>query len=234
MEPSIIYENDNILVLNKPAGFIVNNADTTKGQRTIQNWLEDNFSFPIFSNPDLRAGIVHRLDKETSGVLIVAKKEDVMLSLQSEFKERKVSKKYLALVHGQLTPPSGVVAATVGRLPWNRRRFGVLPGGRDSETEYKTQAIYKNDSGIYSLVELSPKTGRTHQIRIHMKYLGHPVVADVFYAGRKTSRKDLKWCPRLFLHAYYLKIKIPEIGFKEFKAPLSPDLQGVLNNLQVV
>ncbi len=206
MEPTVIFQDDSIIVLNKPAGWIVNDANTTAGQPVLQTWLSQNFQFPISNDQNLRSGIVHRLDKETSGILLVAKTEDAFYELQRQFKDRIVKKTYVALVHGKMDPKVGEINATVGRLPWRRDRFGILPGGRESSTSYKVLGYYelpkeREHLKDYSLVEFYPKTGRTHQIRIHAKFLGHPLVSDEFYTGRKTSRADRKWCPHLYLYA---------------------------------
>lgn len=227
MEPKIIYEDDELFVIDKPAGWIVNEASTTKNQPVLQTWLRQ-FDYPLANDTDSRHGIVHRLDKETSGVMIVAKTKDSFEKLQAEFKNREVQKTYTALVHGPITE-EGKVEVPVGRLPWRRDRFGIVAGGRHSLTEYKPVKFYKGDRGGYSLVEFFPKTGRTHQIRIHCKYIGHAIVADEFYAGRKTARNDRKWCPRLFLHASNIKFIHPVSGeFVEFSVPLPDDLKNVL------
>ncbi len=222
--PEIIFEDDNLLVLNKPSGWVVNSAKTTGKNPVVQEWLKRD---------DLdRGGIVHRIDKETSGILLVAKTEKDMVELQRQFKERKVEKKYVALVHGRVGLGSGEILAPVGRLPWRRERFGVLPGGRSAETFYKVLKYYKKDKEMFTLVELAPKTGRTHQIRIHMKYLGHPLVGDDFYAGRKTARRDRAWCPRLFLHAAGISFDHPKSGKRvSFEADLPEDLRLVINKL---
>lgn len=229
MDPKILFEDDEILVLNKPSGWITNDAETTKDQPTVQAWLRRSFNFPIFEFENLRNGIVHRLDKETSGLLLVAKTVDAFEELQRQFKSREVEKTYTALAHGRLEPGEGKIEATVGRLPWRRDRFGVLPGGREATTEYKVLASYTWQDGEYSLVELKPKTGRTHQIRIHLKHIGHAIVADQFYAGRKTSRKDRKWCPRLFLHASGISFTHPKTKKSlTFKSELPSDLKQSL------
>lgn len=271
INPEIIYEDEFLLVLNKPSGWIVNKAASTLDQPVIQSWLSLNFSYPISQNSILRSGVVHRLDKETSGLLIVAKNKEIFEKLQGFFKERKIKKTYIALVHGEVKPEEGKINASVGRLPWNRRRFGILPGGREAETEYRVisyfykdkievidknnwikinNIIENNESGedldikgktvllrdeafkepknSYSLLCLNPKTGRTHQIRIHLKYLGFPIVGDSFYAGRKTSRQDRNWCPRLFLHAQTLSFIHPVTEkLLVFDAKLPSDLKDL-------
>jgi 23S rRNA pseudouridine1911/1915/1917 synthase len=231
MEPKIIYEDDDLMVLDKPPGWIVNDVYTSKKQPTVQAWLEKK-DYDIAGNKTLRSGIVHRLDKETSGVMIVAKNRDCFRDLQDQFKERLIKKKYLALLHGKLEPRVGEIDVPVGRLPWSKERFGVLPGGRGSQTKYKVLDHYLKDNEYYSYVEFYPRTGRTHQIRIHAKYLGKPIVSDEFYAGRKTSRKDKTWCPRLFLHARSIKFRHPGTLSKiELKASLPSDLNRVFKKL---
>lgn len=228
MEPQIIFEDEFFLILDKPAGMVVNRALSVKG-KTVQDWLEEN----LHHNQTYRSGIVHRLDKETSGLLIVAKTTQAFENLQSQFKSREVQKSYLALVHGPVEPKEGIIEAPVGRLPWNRERFGVFPGGREAKTEYQKEASYKKEGKSYALLELKPTTGRTHQIRVHLKYLGHPVVSDLFYAGRKTSREDRKWCPRLFLHAAKISFIHPETGKKiSFSSSLPQELAQALQSLE--
>lgn len=237
MEIKVVYEDNDCLVIDKPSGVVVNKAESVKGE-TVQEWLVNKFSIFNFqfSNKEQdkdfinRAGIVHRIDKETSGLLLVAKNPEAFSKLQQQFKERVVKKKYLALVHGLLKPDQGEINIPIGRLPWNRERFGAIPFGKEAKTTYKVIGYYQNQ---YSLVEASPFTGRTHQIRVHFKYLNHPLVGDEFYAGRKTAKSDRKWCPRLFLHAAYLKFIQPTSGKEvEVKSELPKELEEVLNNLK--
>lgn len=233
MEPKIIFQDESLFVIEKPAAWITNEADTTTTQPVVQKWVRDNFDYPLKGNVEMRDGVVHRLDKETSGILLIAKTKESFEKLQSEFKNREVSKTYVALLHGKVEPEEGKIEATVGRLPWRRDRFGVLPGGRESVTEYKVIKYYPEERGGYSLTEFHPKTGRTHQIRVHAKHIGHAIVSDEFYAGRKTARNDRKFCPRLFLHASGIKFIHPVTGKDvEFKSGLPPDLQKVLDNLE--
>lgn len=229
MNPRVIFADASFLVLDKPPGWIVNSAGTTTAQPVVQKWLRENFDYPLAKNWEKRSGIVHRIDKETSGVLLVAKTQEAFENLQKQFKERKVHKEYLALVHGEVVPLKGVVEAPVGRLPWRRDRFGVLPGGRLAKTNYEVLKHYFWGGEHYTLLSLRPETGRTHQIRIHLKYLGHPIVADEFYAGRKTARKDRTWCPRLFLHATEIAFEHPQTGKPvSFKSELPEDLEQAL------
>lgn len=234
VEPNIIYEDESLLVLDKPSGWIVNEAQTTRDQPVLQSWLREK-DYPLAKSREERSGIVHRLDKGTSGILIVGKTESAFGNLQRQFKERKVEKIYTALVHGKVEPKGGEVEVPVGRLPWRRDRFGVLPGGRASKTSYSVIGYYQKENETFSLVEARPKTGRTHQIRIHFKYLGHPVVSDEFYAGRKTARKDRTWCPRLFLHASQIKFIHPVSDKSmEFHSELPGNLKEILSKLSLV
>lgn len=236
INPQILLEDQYLLVLEKPAGWVVNRAQTVK-KDTIQDWLEKNFSFPVFSFPECRSGIVHRLDKETSGILLVAKTQESFLALQKQFKERQVKKGYLALVHGKVTPTKGNIVAPISRSPFDRKKFGVFLGGRMAETEYKVKKYFQKEDGeILTLLDLEPKTGRTHQIRVHLKYLGYPLVGDKFYAGRKTARADRTWCPRHFLHAYFLSFFHPRKNGKAVKAtsPLPRDLKKALESLKEI
>lgn len=231
MEPKIIFEDDQVLILDKPAGMVVNRAESVKGV-TTQDWVGKKLKIKE-GGIGGRAGIVHRIDKETSGILLVAKTPEAFENLQSQFKKREVEKKYLILVHGRVEPKEGEVEAPVGRLPWNRERFGVFPGGREAKTSYKKVGEYKKENEEFSLLEVKPETGRTHQIRVHLKYLGYPVVADSFYAGRKTSKEDRKWCPRLFLHAAEITFTHPETGNKvNFSSKLPEELEKAIKTLE--
>ena len=256
--PSILFEDSDILVIEKPAGVIVNRADTTINQSTVQEWAEKNLRVPKVSNvskvskakipPDTsgtydtsdtfykRGGIVHRLDKETSGILIIAKNEESFVNLQRQFKEGGVKKTYIALCHGEVKPSEGEINIPIGRLPWNRMRFGVLPQGREARSKYKVLSIKYYESNKVreplSLVEVYPETGRTHQIRVHMQYIGHPIFADELYAGRKISKRDRKLLPRHFLHASKISFTHPKTGQSiTLESPLPHDLEEFLDSL---
>lgn len=253
-----IFEDKDLLVLNKPSGITVNTSDTTTGEETLQNVVEKYLDLPQYvrqktpviegeekryKTPEEdfadRAGIVHRLDKETSGVILVAKNPQAFKKLQAQFKERNVEKTYIALAHGEVSPATGEINAPVGRLPWNRTRFGVLSGGREAVTPYETQQNYVLENGkekeTLTLLRLFPKTGRTHQIRVHLQHIKHPIFADFLYAGRKTSRNDRKLLARVFLHAASITFTHPTTGERvTFEAILPKDLQNVLNTLEKV
>lgn len=234
---TIVYENDDYFIVDKEAGITVNRSDTTTGEITLQDLIEKEGKIDK-NDKDLdfrsRSGIVHRLDKETSGVLIVAKNSEAFKKLQAQFKERKVDKTYIALAHGEIKPPSGEINVPVGRLPWNRKRFGVLAGGRESVTHYETISLYQSPKSkeILSLVQLFPKTGRTHQIRVHLKHINHPIFADPLYGGRKVSRADRKILPRVFLHAQSISFIDPKTSQKvTYEVQLGGDLSDFLNLL---
>jgi len=227
----IIYEDDNILVLDKPAGITVNKSDTTKDEQTVQDFVAQ--VIPLKDTEEktsdfyLRNGIVHRIDKETSGILLVAKNKEAFENLQLQFKERRVHKTYIALVHGKVVSDTGEIIVPVGRLPWNRKRFGVLAGGKDAITSY---TVIERFEKPFTLLELNPKTGRTHQIRVHLKYFNHPIFADYLYAGRKTSRDDRKILERVFLHAHKISFENPQSGeVMNFESPLPFELEQTLN-----
>jgi len=233
--PRVIFQEKSFLVLDKPAGWVVNRAQTTVYQKTIQDWLEDNFNFSLVKErgkfPRFRSGIVHRLDKNTSGVLLIAKTKEAFFNLQKQFKERKVKKEYLALVHGE-TPAKGKISAPLKRLPWDRKKMGVLPAGRTAETDFVRLGVWQKGGENFSLVRVRPRTGRTHQIRVHFRYLGFSLVSDIAYGGRKRSRNDQKWCPRIFLHAQKIGFFHPESDkWQEYEADLPDDLKSVLKIL---
>jgi 23S rRNA pseudouridine1911/1915/1917 synthase len=232
--PQILFEDDNLLVIDKPAGWITNMADTTTDQPVIEKWIRDSHLTHLSS--EFRHGIVHRIDKETSGCLVIAKDEASFTELQRQFSAREIQKTYFALAHGTFKEKTGIIHAEVGRLPWRRDRFGVVAGGRESESEYEVIGEYTADQVyVYSLVKVKPKTGRTHQIRIHLKFLGHPIVADHFYAGRKRSKLDRAWCPRLFLHAQAISFTHPVTQKRiEIESPLPQDLQKALDSLHKI
>ncbi len=236
-EPRIIFEDEDMLIIDKPAGMVVNKADTTKNMMTVQDWIQRKFRISNGGSEfEKRGGIVHRLDKETSGILVIAKNEQAFANLQEQFKSRNVKKTYITLVHGELKPEVGEINVPIGRLPWNRTRFGVLADGREASSKYKVLGIkylvLDKVREPLSLVEVYPQTGRTHQIRVHMRHVGHPIFADELYAGRKVSKRDRKLLPHHFLHASKIAFDHPRTGEKvEFESKLLPDLQEFLQGL---
>lgn len=228
----VLFENDDYLVIEKPAGITVNRSDTTSKEITLQDLIDKENKIDK-NDPDQefldRSGIVHRLDKETSGALIIAKNSSSFRELQRQFKERIVKKTYLALAHGDIKPETGEINVPIGRLPWNRKRFGVLAGGREAMTRYEVEAYYKFENEVLSFVRLFPKTGRTHQIRVHLKHINHPIFSDPLYGGRKVSISDRKILPRVFLHAEQISFLDPKTKVNvTYRSELSDDLQRFL------
>ena len=227
-EVKIVYEDDGLVVIDKPAGMVTNESRTAL-DNTVQGWFRKKFSiFDVkYFGEDgefyQKGGVVHRLDKETSGLLVLAKNPQAYISLKNQFLERKVQKKYIAMVHGVINPEKGMVSLPIER---HSKVWGKFAVGKDlartAITEWETKE--KFDRG-FSLLEIRPMTGRTHQIRVHMKYLQHPVVSDPLYLGRKMYLSDEKWCPRLFLHATELRLLHP-ISQETcvFASPLPEDL----------
>ena len=220
VEPKIVFEDKIFLVIEKPPGLVVNRAITVKNA-TLQDWLETR---PSRSVNLVRSGIVHRLDKETSGLMVIAKTKAAFENLQRQFKERKVKKKYLALVYGKLQPQQGEICLPLARTKKDREKFGVVIGGRKARTKYKIKKYYKG----FSFVEVELLTGRTHQIRVHLSFLGHPIVADEKYGG-KRAKKDRQSCPRMFLHASQLGFYHPQTNkWQSFTSSLPFDLKKAI------
>jgi len=214
----IIYEDSDILVVDKPAGMLVHPA---AGQYTGTLVNAVLARCPDLGGIDgaLRPGIVHRLDKETSGLMVVAKNDAAHASLSRQIKQRSVTKVYIALVTGRLSPEKGVIDAPVGRNPSNRKRMAVVSGGREARTGYRVLGYPEGTT----LVEAMPETGRTHQIRVHFAAIGHPVFGDPVYGKRSPL------LPRQFLHAHRLGFQLPSTGeYVEFRSELPPDLETAL------
>jgi 23S rRNA pseudouridine1911/1915/1917 synthase len=180
-----------------------------------------------------RPGIVHRLDRDTSGLMVVAKSDPVRRALQRQFAEHRIHKAYLALLHGHLQPAWGRIYAPLGRDPVHRQRISVQAGGREATTEYHVLETFDRQTGPaagqFTLARAEPETGRTHQIRVHFASLGHPVVGDAVYGHRRT----LLPLTRQFLHAWRLGFDHPETGLRvELQTPLPAELAAVLELLR--
>ncbi|MFC1653269.1 RluA family pseudouridine synthase [Patescibacteria group bacterium] len=237
MKIQVIFEDNHILVVNKPPFLVVNRADSVK-EKTIQDWVDESFDYELAHDDQNRNGIVHRLDKDTSGVMLLAKTLDAMKELQRQFHDRETKKTYQALVHGVFSAKEGTISLPMGRSKFDRQKFTVEVGGKMTETHYKVVKEFEKISDKklmvkgyqgFSLVELHPKTGRTHQIRVVLTHLHHPIVGDGKYVGRKRSKADVRWCPRQFLHALKLEFSHPDTGDRvEHEAPLSDDLSSSL------
>jgi 23S rRNA pseudouridine1911/1915/1917 synthase len=222
----IVFENDDLLVVNKPAGMVVHPAAGHSSGTLVNAVLGYDPEFGEISGEE-RPGVVHRLDKETSGLILMAKNDAAHRWLQDQFRLRKVEKIYLALVDGHPPTPSGRVEAPIGRDQSHRKKMAIQsPGkGREAVSEYKTLESFKS----HALLEFHPLTGRTHQIRLHCAFLDCPIVGDKIY-GRRSQAIELD---RHFLHAARLKIVLPgETKPRQFEAPLPDDLVKVLDELR--
>lgn len=239
----VVYEDDNMLIIDKEAGMVVHPAPGHESGTLVHAILHHCPALEGVGG-ERRPGIVHRLDKETSGLIVVAKNDQAHRDLQAQFKARSVYKEYLALVEGTIEPPQGRINAPIGRHPIERKRQAVLPldpqngksQGRSAITDYYREAVYtKTDSSDhsiarYSLVRVVLHTGRTHQIRVHLAWRKHPVVGDTLY-GYRRQRLPIR---RQFLHAHKLRLRIPGTTTeREFVAPLPSDLEALLIALQI-
>jgi len=222
----ILFENDDLLVVNKPAGMVVHPSPGHEVGTLVHAVLGHVPDLEGIGGEE-RPGVVHRLDKETSGLILLAKNERAHRWLQDQFRLRKVEKTYLALVDGAPPTPTGRVEAPVGRDPAHRKKMAVLPPGkgREAASEYRTLECFK----AHTLLEVHPLTGRTHQIRLHLAFLGCPIVGDRVY-GHKEPTLEIS---RHFLHAYRLKIVLPgEEQARVFEAGLPKELLKVLEELR--
>lgn len=230
MRSLIIHEDRNFLVLNKPVGMAVHRGAGVN-EKTLVDWLVEKYPEikSVGDDPSQRPGIVHRLDKDTSGVMLVARNQPTFEKLKQLFKERKVEKTYLALVIGMPKKRSGVIATPIGRLVRQPLKRGTgrsaLRGARAAVTEYRVL----ERMGNYSLLEVRPKTGRTHQIRVHLASIGQPVAGDRVYGGVKSEMAGLE---RQFLHASSLQFSYPEGRRWRFDAALPENLDRVLKQLR--
>lgn len=254
MNIPILLEDSVMLVINKPPSVVVNRAQSVKTP-TIQDWLEETFPFYNHKPEDIthtkqsvvdgqpvydpvvefynRSGIVHRIDKETSGILLIAKTPEAFSALKQQFMDRTVKKSYYAIIHETMPSQEGTINAPIGRLPWNKEQFGVIPDGKESVTRYSVRETYektgKKKKETYQLIECYPETGRTHQIRVHLKYINRPILGDYLYAGRKTARDDRTWVKRVMLHA--AKVTFIHPVTKEemnIEAPMPEDMKQVI------
>jgi 23S rRNA pseudouridine1911/1915/1917 synthase len=241
MDIKIIYEDNDVLVVDKPAGIVV----FPEGQTLLRQQASDGqakkntlIDALIKKYPDLKSagdqpryGIVHRLDKDTSGVLLVAKNNESLIFLQKQFKNREVEKKYVCLVEGTIKEEKGKIETLIGRAHGDKRKQKAYPlsetgkDRREAITEYKVLERFKD----YTLLEVEIKTGRRHQIRCHFSYLQHPIAGDKLY-GFKNSKVP-EGLTRQFLHSQKLKIQLPNGKTEEFKSELPEELKQVINEL---
>ena len=218
----VIYEDIDLAVINKPAGLTVYPAPGHPSHTLVNAMLRRFPDLSTFGNSP-RPGIVHRLDKDTSGLMVIARNEKARLNLVEQFKSRSVIKRYLVLVKGKIVPERGAIDAPIGRDPADRKRMAIISKGRQANTDYRVKQ-YLNG---YSLLEARIQTGRTHQIRVHFAAIGYPVIGDAVYGVKSTLLK------RQFLHAYFLEIALPGSGqIRSFTCALPDDLSNALASIQ--
>lgn len=208
IELPIIFEDKDCLVIDKPAGILTHSKGAFNPEATVATFVKDRIHFPGSGNGNDRAGIVHRLDRGTSGVIIAAKNQAALSWLQKQFSQRKVNKTYRALVKGEINPPAAIIDMPIERNPKQPQTFRTGVNGKPAQTTYRTHSV-KNG---YSQLELVPKTGRTHQLRVHLKHVGHPIVGDALYGGENAER--------MFLHASSLELTLPDKSRRIFTSVL--------------
>ena len=217
----IVYEDDDLLVVDKPAGLTVHPAPGHPSHTLVNAILAHYPHLSGVGSPG-RPGIVHRLDKNTSGLIVVAKNDAAQQNISAQIKARSVVKRYLVLVVGHLSPDRGIIEAPIGRDPSNRKRMAVVSGGREARTQYRVIKYMDN----YTLLEVSPETGRTHQIRVHLAAIGYPVVGDEVYGTRSPI------LTRQFLHAHHLGFRLPSTGEQvELSSELPSDLEEAMKHI---
>ena len=221
IELDILYENDDVVVINKPAGMVVHPAAGNWTGTLAQGLMHHVQSLGERFGSDARPGIVHRLDKETSGVIIAAKHPAALAELAAQFKQRSTRKQYLAVVKGAPPAGTGSVDLSIGRDPRHRKRYAVVDGGRSALTDYRVLRRFSS----HTLVSLHPLTGRTHQLRVHMAALGCPIVGDPLYSRSDGRLREV----RLALHAVRLTIRLPdESEPRTFTARIPDDFRATL------
>jgi 23S rRNA pseudouridine1911/1915/1917 synthase len=224
MPLTVVYEDNDLVVVDKTAHLVVHPAPGHESGTLANALLARYPDLPV--DDEGRPGIVHRLDKDTSGLILVARTEEARRDLQGQFKAGQVDKVYLALVQGRVEPGSGIIDAPIGRHPRERKRMAVVrQGGRQSVTEYRAL----EQLGDFALLEVRPRTGRTHQVRVHLAFIGHPVVGDSVYGYRK-QRLSVE---RQFLHAHRIGFRLPSSGkHMELTSDLPADLAVLLEELR--
>src|ERR1035437_3004174 len=224
---SVVYEDDDMLIVDKPAGLVVHPAPGHPGGTLVNALLARGTQYGGIAGVQ-RPGIVHRLDRDTSGLLMVAKDDRAQASLMAQLKARRVKKTYLGLVLGAVAATSGRIEAPIGRDPHHRTRMAVVPSGRDAVTGYRVRERLPG----WTLLELDLITGRTHQIRVHLSAIDHPLAGDALY-GTGTSRRGPDGSGRLFLHSWRIEVQSPSDGhIIRATAPLPEELESVLARLR--
>lgn len=228
LEIEVIFENNDLLIINKPAGLVVHPAPGYKGITLAAGLLHKYKGIKGVGEDEIRPGIVHRLDKDTSGVILVAKTQEMFEHLKDSFAKRTVKKEYIALVCGRIKPEHNIIDAPIGRHSADFRKMSTvsLSDPKAAVTEYQVLEHLASGVDEYSLLRVKLHTGRTHQIRVHFSSLGHPLAGDTLYGKCKAPQLS-----RQFLHAAKIEVQLPDQTWIEADAPLPEDLKKVLDNL---
>lgn len=227
---SVLKESKDYLVINKPWGVVTNRAESVSGE-TVQDWAMKKLNLAT-SKGDLfhrRSGIAHRLDKETSGCLIIAKTPEFLEKILSQFQNREVTKEYLAVVHGRLEPREGRVKLPLSRARFDKERFAIHYAGKPAETAWQVEKYGFVNNQPVTVVHLFPKTGRTHQIRVHLSHLGYPLFADEKYLTKDRREGDRLIMEHHFLHAQKITFRDNEGDLVTVEAPLPEDAKNLLS-----
>ena len=242
-EPTIIYEDDAVVVINKPVGMLVH-ADGHSTEPTVVEWFVEKYpesagvgeeASDQQGNPVNRSGVVHRLDRETSGVMILAKTPEAHTHLKQQFHDRLVKKEYRAFVYGHVRERRGSIDRQIGRNSQDWRLRSAERGAkgtlRDAFTDWELIGLGEDQGEAFSYLKLKPKTGRTHQLRVHMKAIGRPILGDVLYAGAKREQSHNLGLDRLALHAHMLELILPDGEDRRFIAPVPQAFEAAADRL---
>ncbi len=240
-QPTILFENEDVVVINKPSNMIVH-KDGRRDEYTVADWLLEKY--PAIENVGEswespqgeiipRPGIVHRLDRDTTGVMIIAKTDEAFAFLKEQFKERGVQKTYYAFVYDAIKESEGVIDKQIGKSRSDFRRWSAQPGAkgvlRDAQTHWWKIGEVEKDGAVYTYVKMQPKTGRTHQLRVHMKAIHHPIVCDSLYAPKRECALEFG---RIALHAHELAVTLPNQKEMTFTAPFPNDFEYAMSCLK--
>ncbi|OGZ61182.1 MAG: hypothetical protein A2919_00260 [Candidatus Spechtbacteria bacterium RIFCSPLOWO2_01_FULL_43_12] len=231
MQPEVIYESEDLIVVNKPAGMLTHKTPTSKEYMLVDFILEKYPQVKNVGEDPERPGIVHRLDRDTSGLIVVAKTQDAYEKLKKLFHDREIEKKYYALVWGVPREYKGVIEKEIKTIKGKKYTIEQFSQketekSRPATTFWEAERKFRD----FSLLKVSPKTGRTHQIRVHLASIGHPIVCDKLYAGKKKCPEGLD---RMFLHSYFLKIPFNQSTVLEFEIDMPEELKRFLNSIEI-
>lgn len=240
-EPVILFEDDSMMVINKPSGMMVH-ADGRTEEGTVVDWFLSRApkargigepGYAQDGTPLERSGVVHRLDRETSGVLVLAKTQDAFMSLKEQFHEHHIKKEYRTFVYGTMKEKWGTVERPIGRSTKDFRLRSAQRGARGTLREAVTDWELIGQTSTHAYLKITPKTGRTHQIRVHLKAIGKPIVQDELYAPEELRKGNNLGFGRLALHAYRLKLVTPSGEERTFIAPLPPDFEAAETTIAI-